>query len=191
MNLGRRDAGLRRLPFVAAAFVILVCVAILVLSGWREWLSRQAALDIAEVDVANLAQSLAQHAEDTLEMADYLVVGIANQLEADGTGPRALARLQSSMHLRKATLGRIRGLFVYDENGRWLATSENVDLTEFNNSDRDYFKHHQESSDGATLIGKPVVSRSGGQWVITLSRRFNRSAGSFATAGCTTSQLGH
>jgi diguanylate cyclase (GGDEF)-like protein/PAS domain S-box-containing protein len=180
MSLGRRDANLRRLPIVAAAFVILVCVSILVLSGWREWLSRQAALDIAEVDVANLAQSLTQHAQDTLEMADYLVVGIANQLETDGTGPRALARLQSSMHLRKATLGRIRGLFVYDENGRWLATSENVDLTEFNNSDRDYFKHHQESSDGATLIGKPVVSRSGGQWVITLSRRFNRSDGSFA-----------
>jgi hypothetical protein len=83
MTLGRHDASLRRLPFVAAAFVILVCLAIVVISGWREWLSRQAALDIAEVDVANLGQSLAQHAEDTLEMADYLVVGIANQLEAD------------------------------------------------------------------------------------------------------------
>jgi hypothetical protein len=49
MSLGRRDASLRRLPIVAAAFVILVCVSILVLSGWREWLSRQAALKIAEV----------------------------------------------------------------------------------------------------------------------------------------------
>ena len=180
MRLGRRALGLRRLPLAAAAFVVLVCAAILVLSGWREWLSRQTAFDMAEVDVANLAQSLTAHAEDTLEMADMLVVGLVNQLEADGTGPNAVARLQASMHLRRPTLGRIRGLFVYDETGRWLATSENLDLTEFNNSDRDYFRYHQESSDSRPLIGNPVISRSGGQWVITLSRRFNHPDGSFA-----------
>jgi diguanylate cyclase (GGDEF)-like protein/PAS domain S-box-containing protein len=180
VSLGRRDAGLKRLPLVAAAFVVMVCVAILALSGWREWTFRDAALRNAEVDLANLAQSLAQHAEDTFELADTILIGLVNRLETDGTSPPAIARLQNIIDLRKATMGRVRGLFVYDETGRWLATSEKVNLSAFNNSDRDYFKHHRDSPDRRPLIGKPVKSRSGGQWIITVSRRFNHPDGSFA-----------
>jgi diguanylate cyclase (GGDEF)-like protein/PAS domain S-box-containing protein len=180
MSLGRRDAGLKRLPLIAAAFVVLVCVAILALSGWREWTFRDAALRNAEVNVANLAQSLAQHAEDTFELADTYVIGLVNGLETDGTSPAAIAKLQNVIDLSKPTLGRIRGLFVYDETGRWLATSAKVNFAAFNNSDRDYFQHHRQSADRQMLIGKPVKSRSGGQWIITVSRRFNHPDGSFA-----------
>jgi diguanylate cyclase (GGDEF)-like protein/PAS domain S-box-containing protein len=141
---------------------------------------RDAALENAEVDMANLARSLSQHAEDTFELADSLISGLVNQLEADGTSPAAIAKLQNVIDFRKATLGRIRGLFVYDETGRWLAASENVNLAAFNNSDRDYFKHHRDSRDRRALIGNPVKSRSGGQWIITVSRRFNHPDGSFA-----------
>jgi diguanylate cyclase (GGDEF)-like protein/PAS domain S-box-containing protein len=138
------------------------------------------ALKDAEVDVANLAQSLSQHAEDTFELAETLIVGLVNQLETGGAGPEAIVRLQKDIDLRKGTLGRIRGLFVYDQTGRWLATSETVNLAAFNNSDRDYFTHHRDWPDRGTLIGNPIKSRSGGQWVITASRRFNHPDGSFA-----------
>ena len=37
LSPGRRDAGHKRFPLVAAAFVVLVCVAIVALSAWREW----------------------------------------------------------------------------------------------------------------------------------------------------------
>jgi hypothetical protein len=30
---------------------------------------------------------------------------------------------------------RIRGIFVYNETGRWLATTEPVDIAKFNNGD--------------------------------------------------------
>ena len=59
----------------AAGFVALICVAILALSGWREWEARNAELRAAEVDVANLAQSLVQHADDTFELVDTILVG--------------------------------------------------------------------------------------------------------------------
>lgn len=168
-----------RLPRVAAGFVALVCVAVLSLGIWREWMSRQTALQGAAVDVINLSRSLAQHAEDMFELADSLVIGFVHRLESEGTGPRALARLQAVIEMRRPTLGRIRGLFVYDAEGRWLATSEDVDLAAFNNSDRDYFRHHRGSPDKGPLLGKPIRSRSGGQWIITVSRRFNRPDGSF------------
>lgn len=172
--------GLPRLPVWAAAFVALVCVAILALSGWREWGSRSLDLTNAEVDMANLARSLTQHAEDTVELADAILLGLASRLEANGTDPAAIAKVQSFLDLRKPTLGRIRGLFVYDEAGRWLATTENVSLAGLNNSDRAYFQHHRQSDDRNTYLGQPIKSRSGGQWIITVSRRFNHPDGTFA-----------
>ena len=180
MSSSGRKQGSIHLPISAGAFVALICVAILVLSGWREWSSREAELKNAEVDVANLSESLTQHADDTLELADNVLTGLVHRLGIDGTGPEAIARLQTFIDLRKSSLGRIRGVFIYDETGNWLATSEAVSLKGLNNGDRDYFRHHAQSDDHRTLIGRPVKSRSGGQWIITVSRRFNHPDGRFA-----------
>ncbi|GLR89284.1 sensor domain-containing diguanylate cyclase [Bradyrhizobium iriomotense] len=179
MSSGRGELGKTRLPFWAAGFVVLICTAILALSGWREWETRSAELRTAEVDVANVAQSLIQHADDTFELADTILVGLVHRLELDGMGPDTIAKLQTYLPTRKSS-DRIRGIFVYDETGRWLATTEQVDISKFNNGDREYFQRHRTSPDRGTLIGRPVRSRSGGQWIITASRRINNPDGSFA-----------
>lgn len=174
-----RELGKAHLPLWAAGFVALICVTILGLSAWREWESRNAELRSAEIDVTNLAHSLIQHADDTFELADTILVGLVHRLELDGLGPDTIAKLQTYLPIRKSS-DRIRGIFVYDETGRWLATTEHVDFSGLNNSDRDYFRQHRASSDKGTLIGRPVKSRSGGQWVITASRRIDHPDGSFA-----------
>lgn len=179
-DVAKRAGGLPGLPLWAGVFVTMVCIAILALSGWREWASRETALKNAEVDMANLARSLTQHAEDTVELADATLMGLANRLETNGTDEAALAGVRSFLDLRGPTLGRIRGLFIYDETGRWLATTEKISLTGLNNSDRAYFQHHRDVDDRRAYLGRPVQSRSGGQWIITVSRRFNHTDGSFA-----------
>jgi diguanylate cyclase (GGDEF)-like protein/PAS domain S-box-containing protein len=181
----RERNGETRLPLWAAGFVALTCVAILALSGWREWSSRQIDLHNAEVEMANLARSLTQHADDTFELTDAILVGLVDRLQSGGTSPAAIEKIQTFLQLRKAT-GRIKGIFVYDETGRWLATTEHVNLEGLNNSDRDYFQRHRASPDAGTWIGRPVKSRSGGQWIITASRRFDHPDGSFAGVALTT-----
>lgn len=173
-------SGGARLPLRAAGFVALVCVVILALSGWREWATRADILQNAEVDMANLARSLTQHVDDSFELADATLTGLAGRLEANGTGVAAIAGIQRFLDLRKPTLGRIRGLFVYDETGRWIATTEDIDFSGLNNSDRTYFRHHRDVDDRRALVGRPVKSRAGGQWIITVSRRFNHPDGTFA-----------
>jgi diguanylate cyclase (GGDEF)-like protein/PAS domain S-box-containing protein len=180
MSSFRLKRGRIHLPILAGSFVALVCVTILALSGWREWSTRDAELKNTEIEMANLAQSLVQHADDTFELTGGILTGLVHRLELDGSGPEAIARFQTFINLRKPHLGRVRGLFVYDETGRWLATTEPVNLKGLNNSDRDYFRHHAQSDDRGMLIGRPVKSRSGGQWIITASKRFNHPDGSFA-----------
>ena len=89
-----RELGKTRLPLWAAGFVVLICAAILGLSGWREWETRNTELKNAEIDVANLAQSLVQHADDTFELVDTVLIGLVHRLELDGTGPDTIAKLQ-------------------------------------------------------------------------------------------------
>ncbi|WP_314953004.1 diguanylate cyclase domain-containing protein [Bradyrhizobium cosmicum] len=174
-----RELGKTRLPLWAAGFVVLICVAILGLSAWREWEMRNVDLRNAEIDVANLAHSLVQHADDTFELVDTILVGLVHRLEIDGTGPDTIAKLQAYLPTRKSS-DRIRGIFVYDATGRWLATTERLDFSKLNNSDREYFQRHRDSRDTGTLIGPPVKSKAGGQWIITASRRINDPDGGFA-----------
>lgn len=181
----RSDLRHGRLTFWASAFVATACMAIVVLSGWREWSSRLTELKSAETDMANLARSLTQQADDTFELTDTVLNVLVGQLELEGTGPAAIAKIQTFLTRRKAA-NRIRGVFVYDETGRWLATSEPVNFAGLSNSDREYFQHHRASTDRGTFIGHPVKSRSGGQWIITASRRFNHPDGSFAGVALTT-----
>ncbi|WP_316178022.1 diguanylate cyclase [Bradyrhizobium sp. SZCCHNRI1009] len=179
MDVGATRVDRGRLPMWAAGVLALVSVAILAFSIWGEWTSRQAEVRNAETDLGNLAHSLTQHVEDTFELADSLLRGVVAALETDDGKPGAITRLQTILKARKRNLGRIRGIFAYGENGDWLATTEDVTLTNYNNADRDYFAHHRVSADRSLLIGRPVQSRAGGQWVITLSRRWNHADGRF------------
>jgi len=165
-----------RLPFRAAAFVALVCVAILGMSGLREWNLRAATLQAAKVELANLARSLIQHAEDSFDLLDASILGAVGRLETDGTKPATLAKLQDIFVARKAASERISGFAIVDENGDWLASSG---ASGKNLSDREFFRHHLQSTDPGAFIGRPVKSLSG-EWIVTVSRRFNHRDGSFA-----------
>jgi diguanylate cyclase (GGDEF)-like protein/PAS domain S-box-containing protein len=175
-----RKANAYALPMRVSAFIGLVCAIIIGLSAWREWNLRSTYLHNAEVDMSNLARSLAQHADDTFELAETVLIGVVYRLEATGADAAAAQKLQAVLDLRTATMPRIRGLFIYGEDGRWLLSTEKVDLDGRNNSDRAYFQHHRDNADTGTFVGPPVHSRARGQWIITLSRRFNHPDGTFA-----------
>jgi diguanylate cyclase (GGDEF)-like protein/PAS domain S-box-containing protein len=177
MDVVAHRIGLARLPLWAGAFVALVCVAILGMSGWREWSSREASLKAAEVDLANLAHSLTQHAEDSFDLMDASIVGVVSRLEMDGTGPATLSSLQKVLVARKASLARIYGLVVTDETGRWIVSSGADGPSVI---DREFFRHHMQSPGRDAFIGQPVKSRVTGDWITTVSRRFNHPDGTFA-----------
>jgi diguanylate cyclase (GGDEF)-like protein/PAS domain S-box-containing protein len=177
VSIAPNKTSLSRLPFRAAAFVALVCVAILGMSGWREWTAREASLKAAEVDLTNLTRSLTQHADDSFDMLDNSIIGSVSRLETDGTGRETLAKLRAVLVARKAASNRIHGIIVCDENGDWLASSGAMGN---NLSDRSDFQHHQQSPDRGVFIGPAVKSNIKGEWVTTVSRRFNHPDGSFA-----------
>ena len=163
----------------AVAFVVAVCMSLIVIDGWRSWNGRAIELRQTEVAASNLVRATAQQADDTIKEADTALIGIVERIEHDGTGPAALARIHTVLTQQAAELGQLNGLFVYDEKGRWIADSQAV-LLNLNNSDREYFIFHRTHTDRGPHIGIPVISRSTGKWIIPVSRRIDHADGSFA-----------
>ncbi|MBR0986213.1 sensor domain-containing diguanylate cyclase [Bradyrhizobium liaoningense] len=176
MSLATQRAGWSRLPPRAAAFVVLTCATILGVSGWREWAARDAVLRGAETEMANVARSLTQHAEDSLDLLDSGVVGAVSRLEMDGTGPITITKLGKVLEVRKKAVPRIHSFAIIDDQGNWLTSPGTIGSTL---SDDAFFRYHQLSPKREPYVGHPVKSLLEGEWVVTLSRRFNKPDGSF------------
>ncbi|AWL90977.1 sensor domain-containing diguanylate cyclase [Bradyrhizobium ottawaense] len=176
MSLATQRAGWSRLPLRAAAFVVLTCATILGVSGWREWAARDAVLRGAETEMANVARSLTQHAEDSLDLLDSGVVGVVSRLEMDGTAPATIAKLRTLLEVRKKAIERVHSLAIIDDQGNWLTSPGTIGSTL---SDDAFFRYHQLSPKREPYVGRPVKSLLDGEWVVTLSRRFNKPDGTF------------
>ncbi|WP_394781393.1 diguanylate cyclase [Undibacterium sp.] len=168
------------ITLLAVFFVVLVCASLAFIDGWRSWAARKNQLAESQIATANMARSIAQHADDTIKGADTSLIGLVERIQADGTSPAALERLHKLMALRVAELPQLAGLFIYDENGAWTVHSQASTPANANNADRDYFIYHRTHATALPFIGVPVRSRSTGQWILTLSRRITHADGSFA-----------
>jgi diguanylate cyclase (GGDEF)-like protein len=161
-------------------FVAIVCFSFIAVDGWRSWKAREVQLAEMNTAASNLARAMASQAESTVKEADITLVGMVERVESDGTSPKSLQRLHRLLVTRHVELPQLNGLFIYDENGKWVVDSQPVLLSNFNNSDREYFVYHRTHSDSGVHVGVPVRSRSTGQWIIPVSRRIDHPDGSFA-----------
>lgn len=192
-EFGARHRRLKRMPvlWLAGLFTVLVCISITSITVWQLRQGRAHELEIANTNAANLARSMAQQADDAFDQADIPVVGIVERLSYDGFGAATSSRMHDYLRATAASVEQIQGLFIYDKNGNWAATSLSHMPANANNADREYFKFHQAIDSNLTHIGEAIRSRTTGDWIIPVSRRVNDSTGQFAGVVLATIELGY
>lgn len=169
----------KSLSLRAALYVLAICLAIVALEGWREWVAYDAAVQKAELEATNLARSMRQHAEDTYEIADQAVALVAYAAESAGSDPQAMREIEAFMLRVMGNAERLRGIYVYDADGNWMVTTaENMPPGD-NQSTYKYFRDHLNSPSTAPTFGAPIRAADGDTTVATVSRRFNAPDGSF------------
>ena len=162
----------------AVRFVIVVFLSFAALAGWRAWEERKAALQQAQISTANLSRSMAQHMQDAIRVADALLSGITERVETDGLSQASLVRLESLFENVVEQTPQLHGMFLFDEQGYYLASSFGI-LPRQSNIDLPYFQHHLNHPDTRLFIGPPVRSRTTSDWTITVSRRLADKHGRF------------
>ena len=172
----------RRRPAAASGilgFVLVACIGLALADGWVIWRSRAVELAHAQTETENLARSLVLQADHTISSVNGILIDVVERLQADGTGPAAIDRLDHHLIAELATVPGLQGLFVYGPDGAWLATGLPQTPAGMSNSDRAYFQYHRDHPTLEPQVGVPVVSKSSREWIIPVSRRFNRPDGSF------------
>ena len=180
-----------RTVFITTLFVIFVCLALIAIDVWLALRAREQAISQATTANTNLAASVAQQMDSMFSEVGNVLSGIIYELERNDVTPDSLERLQPVLVNLALLTEDVHDIFVYDAQGNWLVTSLAASPPGANNADREYFIHHRSNPSAATFIGKPVISRSSGFWIIPVSRRFNDADGQFAGVVLATIKVEH
>lgn len=127
----------------------------------------------------NLVDSVARGLEATLEKADLLSQRLADDMAST---PERVTQDAYQENLR-ATISKHRDFdaaLMIRPDGFALSSTISLKSPPPNFADRAYFQYHQTHADTGLRIGHPVISKMSGQRIIPLTRRANRSDGSFA-----------
>lgn len=161
-------------------FIVLVSVVLVGATAWQDIQARNIALRNAQTAVSNLASSVDRQAEDAVHQADNVLIELSERVVEDGLAPAQQARLSRLMHRHVLAQEGLQGLFVYDAEGNWVASSFGERGDRPNNSDRNYFAYHRDHPGTDVHISPVVVSRTTGDPIIPISRRLDNPDGSFA-----------
>jgi diguanylate cyclase (GGDEF)-like protein len=161
-----------------AGFVALACTAVIGLEISRTITQRSEALAGAQLATANLTSSLIQHAELTFQTADAILIGAVERLEHEAPDAPARARMKAWFAKEVQNSTQFVAFGIVDSSG--VMTIDSFDVSDqFRFNDRDYFLYHSSHDDNKLHIGRPVHGRSSNEWVIPVSRRFNKPDGTF------------
>ncbi|MFV3307831.1 diguanylate cyclase [Pseudomonas sp. NY15181] len=165
---------------LAVLLLSIISLTVAAATAWELWAARERTLAKAYTHNLNLTQALDTYVEGIITQSSMLLLGLAERLEADGSGPAQLERLRQLAQRQQSLLSQLDGIVVYDANGAWLMSSNGNAPPGTSGADRSFFIHHRDTPSTDAYIGEPIRSRSTGKWVITVSRRYNHPDGSFA-----------
>jgi diguanylate cyclase (GGDEF)-like protein/PAS domain S-box-containing protein len=130
---------------------------------------RVEALRAAERDTASLALLMDEKVGRTVQVVDLTLRDVAGDLRTHGQRPYFdAAWMHQVLRTRLVPMPYVRAIWVLDARGRIIYNSDTGNLGS-DLSDRDYFIAHQRNEAGL-FIGDPVVSRTVGEWFVSLSR---------------------
>lgn len=160
-------------------FLLFISLFIVTACSWALWQSWQERLQDLSVQARNQSLSLSRQAQDTFLQVSIALDEIARQSEDVFNRPHVYNGRRGILAGLAVPLPQLAGLFVYDKNGYWLATSRVHFNAQTHNADREYFIWHRDHADAGIHIGHVIRSRSTGELVIPVSLRLNDDEGNF------------
>lgn len=163
-----------------AVFLLVIALAVAGINAWSLWNDWRLKLTEREEEARDLSVSLARQAEDAFLQVDITLTDAVRQLTQNGPEYASTPAFKAQIHEQQGKLPQLHGLFIYDRQGNWVATSGSYVPAKASNADRDYFIWHRTHSDTGIHISRVIRSRSTGDLVIPVSVRLNDAEGNFA-----------
>jgi two-component system, cell cycle sensor histidine kinase PleC len=159
-----------------AAFSVAIMVAICLLVVEAVVSNRNAALDRARVEAANLSAGFEEQIRGTLDGIKGAMEFLKRRIEAEGPTFN-LAQWKSQIpELVSPTIN----ILMIDADGKLVASSIDSAPNPNSYSDREYFQAHRDNPDLGFFLGPPHIGRIAQRLVISATRRLETKDGHFA-----------
>ncbi|MFO1196091.1 MAG: PAS domain S-box protein [Burkholderiaceae bacterium] len=177
-SIDARSRGLASSLFAGSAYVFALCFAVAAYS-----LHAVRAADEASAATAarNLAASLAAALHAELRRIDQELLAVEARLRRAGGDPDLDdAAVDDALAMPLRLLPEIESIRVADANGRIRSAISRRSGLALDVRDDPFFVRAARDRDPSLLISDPTIALVSSQWVVTLSRRLERSDGGFA-----------
>ncbi|KTR01144.1 dethiobiotin synthetase [Aureimonas ureilytica] len=161
------------------ALGILAPIGMVIISGMMLLDLRRDAWTMADQTSKNLMQVIERDIARNVEIIDLSLRAVVDNLKAPGVADSTPELRQLILFDRASTAPDLGAMIVLDENGDSIIDAASVPPRKLNNADRDYFQAHKANPKLGLVISKPLISRLTGDRVVVLSRRIDKSDGSF------------
>jgi PAS domain S-box-containing protein len=178
----RRPKSRLQLHVVIGMFVGALCLMLVGGDVWWAWTSRDVQLESTRNEVRALSERIAQHAEAAFDVADDMLLGLAERMQVDGTGPVAMQRMNALLARRVAAFPRLYEGAVIGADGRRLASSLAVMPTAPDPQSEAVVAYHRAHAENGAYVGALRQSPLDGRLVVAVSRRFDMPDGNFGGA---------
>jgi len=173
----------RNLRLLIVSSVLFILAALAIFSAWDIWKDYQEVIQNIEGQSKSYARALKEHAERTFSEVDLIIQTTVQRIEAGGGLDKLhQADLNKLITTMSSDTPQIGSIAIVDATGRIRSLSIPASDSLPSLANREFFKHHQNSSSKALFINPPFKSRITGKWRFALSRRINTPSGKFAGA---------
>ncbi|MGO8917539.1 MAG: ATP-binding protein [Stellaceae bacterium] len=136
---------------------------------------RSSAITQAQRDTTNIAIAFREYIRRTISAVDHVMLTVKAEYAIDPDRYRLPSWIENS-----PLSGSMIQIGIIDANGRLRESTLGSSDSEIDLSDREHFRHHLDPSAAQPYISAPVLGRVSKKWSIQISRRLERSDGTFA-----------
>lgn len=165
---------------------IVVVAGIMLAAGLAVWDRYHEAIARSRKDMTNLGVVLAAQSGRTLQAVDLVLQEMQGLVRSEGiVTPDRFRQKLSTEDVHNYLRDRLRSLpqadavSLIDDTGRIINFSRTWPIPRIETADRDFYAYFRDHNDPGIFIGKPVINKVTGAWVITLTRRVNAPDGTF------------
>lgn len=163
----------------AAIFITVVFFAISITLVAQIISTRTHTLNDLNTNISNLSHTLDTYSEGIIRQSEMLIKNISDITEIYGMGADQKNNLKRILSEQDQLLIQLNNIVIYDARGDKVISLRDGNSVNSNGADRSFFIYHRNNPSRNVFIGPPVVSRTNGQWVLTVSRRLEDKEGVF------------
>ncbi|SCC12889.1 sensor domain-containing diguanylate cyclase [Kosakonia oryziphila] len=166
--------------FIGLTILAVVFFVMSIILSINIWITRVQTINDLNTNVSNLSHTLNLYSEGIIRQGEMFIDDLSDITEIYGEEKNNITNIRKILTSQNELLEQINNVVIYDVNGNKLIALHERIYGRVNSADRFFFVYHQNNTSKKIFIGPPVVSRTNGKWVITISRRLEDHQGRFA-----------